>query len=275
MTQHPNAPQCHGCGALAQPEHRFCGVCGAALPDAPASPEASPEVQAELHRLAGPAYEAPAPPADTPALPPTATGSLPWFIPPNRVVLLAVLSSGLYLFYWMYLTWRHYRDHTREEAFPVLHALCLLVPVYQFFRLHAHLRVYQELMQQRGVPDTLSPLRSVGLFLLASLLFTVAWRLLVEIQVDPADSTNLEQLGFFAVSAARVAILAWITWQAQRNINRYWQHRMGMSLVAAPLSVVELALVILGIINWIGWVLIMVNPEILLSPPQSEALPGQ
>ena len=64
----------------------------------------------------------------------------------------------------MYITWRHYRDYTEEQVFPVWHALSMLVPIYQFFRLHAHVRVYQELMAQRRVPSTLNAMRTVGLF---------------------------------------------------------------------------------------------------------------
>ena len=30
-----------------------------------------------------------------------------------------------YLFYWFYLTWRQYRDHTGDTAYPVWHALTL------------------------------------------------------------------------------------------------------------------------------------------------------
>jgi hypothetical protein len=46
-------------------------------------------------------------------------------ISPARVVLVSALSYGLYLVYWFYLTWKHYRDHTGREAYPVWHALSL------------------------------------------------------------------------------------------------------------------------------------------------------
>ena len=70
---------------------------------------------------------------------------------------MAVLSYGLYLFYWLYLTWKQYRDHTGQEVFPVWHALTLAVPIYGLFRTHAHVRSFKELMFSSGVTSTLSP----------------------------------------------------------------------------------------------------------------------
>jgi len=37
---------------------------------------------------------------------------------PKRVVVMSVLSFGIYLWYWFYLTWRQSRDHTGESAYP-------------------------------------------------------------------------------------------------------------------------------------------------------------
>ena len=34
----------------------------------------------------------------------------------KRVLFMTVLSVGLYLFYWFYITWKRYRDHTQAEA---------------------------------------------------------------------------------------------------------------------------------------------------------------
>ncbi len=276
MTASGDSLTCQRCGATYAPEHRFCGACGAELSPVPptdtaAAPRArpvsapTPDASDELDRLAGAPYELP-----------TSTGmprdeerddALPYYIPPSRIVLLSLLSSGLYIFYWMYLSWRHYRDYTGEVAYPALHALTLLVPVYQFFRLHAHVRVYQELMEARGVPSTLAPLRSVGLFLVAALLFVVAWRMLAEIQANPMVATEFQQIGFFAASAARVGVIAWILWQVQSNVNRYWQHRVGMRVTVAPLSIVEILLAVLGIVNWIGWSIILIEPSLILVEP--------
>ena len=54
---------------------------------------------------------------------PTYSVEIPCLISVRRVVLLSALSGGLYLYYWFFITWKHYRDHTGAEAYPAWHAL--------------------------------------------------------------------------------------------------------------------------------------------------------
>jgi hypothetical protein len=296
MTSSNSAPVCPKCGALIQEEHRFCGLCGAALPAvaaprvdvepdaAPTAPPAQPESrntrqshQSELDRLAGTR------PFPDDRFRPSPSGpdddTLAYFIPPNRIIVMSVLTTGLYLFYWMYLTWRHYRDHTDAVAYPLWHALTLVVPVYQLFRMHAHMRVFQDLMQGRGVPSTLNPLLSVGLLLAVIALSLLGGTLVADLTAEPQMGQPPptmdpgERIGYFVSSLARVVIIGWIMWHAQRNINRYWQHRIGVRLASAPFSLVEIGLVVLGLINWIGWTIILTNPELLTASSLAEPAP--
>lgn len=272
MTGSADAPACPHCGAAYDRAHRFCGSCGGRLPEA-----AGQSADRELEQLAGPRYgETPQPgPEPEPRPAPVRAGASgpAYYISPNRVILLSVLTTGLYAFYWMYLTWRHYRDHTGASAYPVCHALTMLVPVYQFFRLHAHIRAYRELMDEWGVPSTLSPMLAIGLAMAALALLWAAMRLVSDATaalgeqpaIDGMALSEGQRIGYFAANAARVAIMAGLMWQAQGNLNRYWQRRIGIQLAPAPISLVEIALVIIGIINWIGWAIILLNlsPELL------------
>lgn len=301
MTGSADAPGCPHCGAAYDREHRFCGNCGGRLPSAagranpaahqpnaavnapPVSPPPAnsagappdaprPAADRELDRLVGPRYGETPPPR--PATVRDDASSTAYYISPNRVILLSLLTTGLYAFYWMYLTWRHYRDHTGASAYPVCHALTMLVPVYQFFRLHAHIRSYRELMDEWGVPSTLNPMLSIGLAVAAVALLWAAARMASDAAVlgeQPSivgvALSETQRMGYFAANAARVALMAGLMWQAQGNLNRYWQRRIGMQLAPAPLSLVEIALAVVGIINWIGWIIILLNPELLAATP--------
>lgn len=94
-----------------------------------------------------------------------ATGELPLrnLISTRRIALLTVLSGGLYIFYWFYITWKQYHDHFKadDNAYPIWHALALLVPVYGVFRTRAHMRAYKEAMLGRGVAATIAPWAAV------------------------------------------------------------------------------------------------------------------
>ena len=47
----------------------------------------------------------------------------------GRVALVSILSGGLYIFYWFYLTWKQLESETRDQHYPVWHALTLFVPI--------------------------------------------------------------------------------------------------------------------------------------------------
>ena len=146
-----------------------------------------------------------------------------------------------------------------EIAFPVMHALSLLVPIYQFFRLHAHMRVYQELMEQRGVPTTLSPARIVLIYFGVVLLGMVSF-------VMPAEETLTvsRQAAYVAINVGQATLLSWILWHAQTNINRFWQHRLGVRLGWMPLGMAEIAVVAVGLV--LGWgmlAIILIDPSLL------------
>ena len=219
-----------------------------------------------MDRLAGAPYapdrRAEFPGRDRPAEPAHADqrdDTFPYYIPPTRIVLLTLLSSGLYIFFWMYVTWRQYRDHTGEIAFPVMHALALLVPVYQFFRLHAHMRVFQELMEQRGVPTTLNPLRVVLIYFGVVLLGMVSFMIPAE-----ASITGPQQAAYAAINIGQASLLSWIMWQAQHNLNRFWQHRLGMRLGWLRFSFPELILVAVGfLLGWGMLLIILIDPTLL------------
>ncbi len=267
---------CQLCGAQYAPEHRFCGVCGAEVqpaaptpvvaeppisptPPSPAAPD--PARSRELDRLAGAPYD----PGLRRETAPTGEldDTLPYYIPPNRIALLTVLSAGLYVFYWMYITWRHYRDHTGEPAYPVFHALSLMVPVYQLFRMHAHMRVFQELMETRGVPSTLSPLRSVLIYLGVILLGMVSIMIPSE-----APLTLSQQAAYVVIIVSQSSLLAWMLWRAQTNFNRLWQHRLGMRLGWMPINTAEVAVTILGFVfGWGMLAVILIDPTLLPADP--------
>ena len=181
-------------------------------------------------------------------MPGTGDRFLPYYLSPTRILVMVVLSYGLYLFYWLYLTWKQYRDHTGQEAFPVWHALTQFVPIYGWFRFHAHIRTYKELMSNSGVPSSLSTGWAVVIFIISSLLGWVAgpgW----------GDISQSEAVVTAILGVVSVALLAGLLLQVQENLNRYWgglpQVSSGeTSLTNARIGVGEIILLVLGLLVW-------------------------
>lgn len=250
-------PFCPNCGTESGPTQQFCGHCGGSL----------------AASVAGRQTVRPAP------IPETGVRVLPNYISPTRFLVMVALSSGLYLFYWFYLTWKQYRDHTGQEVFPVWHALTQFVPIYSWFRLHAHVRVYKELMIKSGVPSSLNPGWAVAIRIIASLLFLFGLpAALGELSQRPesaltildlvADFGELSQrtvVVFKILGLVSTALSAGILLQVQGNLNRYWASLPevisgGVPLVSAKISAVEIILLVVGLWTWFNTLMLFFGP---------------
>ncbi len=176
------------------------------------------------------------------------------YISTTRIILLSVISMGLYWIYWMYRTWKQYRDHTIEMAaesgqthYPVWHGLTQLVPVYGFFRYHAHIRQYKELMVDRGVPDTLN----LGLL---TTVVVINW--IVGLaggtmrSPEPYSGTVFVAGVILSIVALVVSIVVLCVMQS--NLNRYWESVDGRLMQAARFGKGEAVCIVLGVLLWIG-----------------------
>ena len=74
----------------------------------------------------------------------------------GRVILDCVLSAGLCVFYWFYLTWKQLQEETGNPHRPVWHALGLIVPFYMWFVVNRHLKTVKELQDKAGIKSSLN-----------------------------------------------------------------------------------------------------------------------
>ncbi|MDP6228743.1 MAG: zinc ribbon domain-containing protein [Dehalococcoidia bacterium] len=218
-------PFCPNCGTRTDTTDKYCGTCGKGLRET----------------VAGTAYPSVA----------VASRTLPYAISVRRVLIMSALSYGLYLFYWFYLTWKQYREHTRAEAFPVGHALALMVPIYNLFRLHAHMRSFKELMQNAGLATTINAGWAVMLVLISNALGVVAFRLAGGFS-GAEDLTLKTAVAIEALNFISIAVVAGVLIQVQGNLNRYWSNVANAQLVHARIGVGEVAFGLIGGIFWLN-----------------------
>ena len=172
---------------------------------------------------------------------------LPYLMSVHRVVTMSLLSGGIYLLWWAYITWKHYRDHTGEEAYPVWHALTLLVPIYDLFRIHAHTRTFKELMMARQLTNSIRPGIAVVIILFVDCLGIIG-----RINVWSGEIGEIsEGLAVYRLVAAIIstALIAWLLVSVQDDINKYWRS-VSPNALSSRLGIGEVLLTILGIVFW-------------------------
>jgi hypothetical protein len=181
------------------------------------------------------------------------------YISVARIIVLSVISMGLYWLYWMYRTWKQYRDHTVEMAaesgvthHPVWHGLTQIVPVYGFFRYHAHIRQYKELMEERGIPDSLD----VGLLTTVVVINGIVG-IAAGTMRSPDPSTGDPANVVVFLSGVILSIIALIVTIVvlcvmQSSLNSYWASVDSRLTQSARFGKGEVVCIVLGVLFWLG-----------------------
>ena len=210
-------PYCTSCGAEVQAEASFCQACGRAQGGAVA-----------------------------------AVGG--YRISPTRIVVMSILSLSLYLFYWLYITWKQYRDHTGQRVYPVWHALTQFVPIYALFRVHAHARSFKELMTSANVQTNISPGGAVVSVLVYGVVNYIG------IRPSFGEITEDVALAFTLIDILSVTIIAWVLLHLQGNINRYWDSMAGSEVANARIGVGEVIFTVMGVFLWLNTFATLLSP---------------
>jgi hypothetical protein len=161
-----------------------------------------------------------------------------------------VVSYGLYLFYWFYLTWKQYRDHTGAEAYPVWHALTLFVPIYDLFRTHAHVRSFKELMLNAGLSTNLSVGGAVLLMLSYWVVSIIGLAITWAGGGFSGELTQGAALASTVTGLIGIALLAWLVSHVQENLNQYWASLENVKAVNTNIGIGEVLFALLGLLSW-------------------------
>ena len=223
-------PECPACGDTCKPTDRCCGRLF--------TPAALPAGASRTGLASNP--------------PPPAAGPESNIIPVNRLLLLTIASYGAYLFYWFYLTWKQYREHTGDTDYLVWHALTLCVPIYGWFRLYAHAKVCRHLAVAAGQPDTVIPVLPVLLFIFSGVALSGGDFLFT----DQAPAPLGQALAGLFLHLAGMTLIAFLLCHLQRPLNGYWKRIQPLELPARKgLRTGEIVFLIIGGLFWLNTVL--------------------
>ena len=218
-------PYCSSCGTEVLSSGSFCRAYGAStLPGGAPGPAVG--TQTDIYR------------------------QFPYSISLSRVLFMTILSFGLYFFYWSYLTWKQYQEQTDHEAYPVWHALALLVPIYQFFRFHFHVRSFEELLLKSGHTSYLGAGAAVALLVVITILgwisgFTGGF----DTKVTLGKAVIVAVLSIISLGFVSVMLLA-----LQDNLNRHWDRlssdNPNITFLSARIGIGEVIFAIIGVLAW-------------------------
>ena len=167
--------------------------------------------------------------------------------PPWAVAALVWATFGIYFLVWAGQNWSEIkRERNDDRMNPILHAVSLVVPIYQFFRIHAAFRAIDELLE-----TTRSKVRTNPAIVTVTFAFAVA------LMFVPVQQPRLIMINFMAVMAAT----SWIAYNGQSSMNAYWEARRERN-VTTNVNILERMIIGFGTGLWFLIVMsLIVNPE--------------
>lgn len=131
--------------------------------------------------------------------------------------VLMLVTFNLYFWWWLGATWAEMKRERQDPTMrPFWHAVASIVPIYGYFKIHAHFETLKELLASRGLGSVaMEPDTAVGL----SILGNVCW-----IASRAASAVSpFAGLVLFACFAGGVAIPILIVGRGQASLNAYWR----------------------------------------------------
>ena len=146
------------------------------------------------------------------------------------VFLLTTGTMSLYFFVHLGLMWAELKRARQDPSMkPVGHALAQFVPLYGWFRFHAHVRTLDQMLISAGSPHRVSAGRATAMYVIIAM-----FGLLAESQSTPAWL-------IFASVATYGAFAAW----RQRLLNIYYD-QISHGSIPERLHVVEWVAIVAG-----------------------------
>ena len=152
---------CGRCGApRSYATERYCRYCGAALGRASSAGSSRFCTMCGRERASGGAqcqgcgvsFDGPAEDPRVAKLDEASSLEISYYQTSLRMVLLlSLLTFGLYLPIWMGLTWSEMKHVFKDpRMYPVLHGLSAVVPIYGWLRFHAHCKAINYVTESGG-----------------------------------------------------------------------------------------------------------------------------
>lgn len=187
----------------------------------------------------------------------------------GKFVVLSVISGGIYLIYWFYRNWKHFKEYTKKPLHPAVRTVGVLFPVadivlycMQFIEIH---RLAQK-EERRTFPLLLT---CVGF----SLIIVLVWLLFVSEFVfwDMEAQFATQFIGFVAVIIGTLIVIP-----VQMSLNDIWKHAQKTKILRLWYTNGEKAWIVIGaLLLFFSFVSIFFAPPPTYTDYPAFGIPGQ
>ncbi|MDO8728005.1 MAG: TIR domain-containing protein [Candidatus Methanoperedens sp.] len=145
-----------------------------------------------------------------------------------HLIILSILTFGLYQIYWFYRNWKHLKINNHLDISPGWRTAGLLVPIYGFVLAYRQLREIRDFSKEVGVDKTYSP----------------EWIIIVWIIVTSFILLPNQYSFIFVLSVGAILMV-------QGVLNSYWKKEQPALIERTNFSGREIAIAVIGEIFWI------------------------
>lgn len=164
---------------------------------------------------------------------------------PWRLIILSILTFGIYEIYWFYRNWKHLKKHKNLDISPGWRTVGFFVPIYGIILIYRQIRDIRDFAMEAGCKTYSSPeWLTFGYIFLSGISLRLAvyeWKL-----TNPMELLGTAVFGLF------ISLLAvWLLVVVQRTLNTYWEKEQPEFSMRTKFSGKEIALLVIGGIFWI------------------------
>jgi hypothetical protein len=129
----------------------------------------------------------------------------------NKLIWLSLLSTGVYLFYWLYRNWATYRDATGDRVIPLLRSIIPVLFIYPLVN-----RVDQHLKHSGGQCDWSPKPLALSMWLITAVIFGAGF---LFPEVENAKQAADLYLYNLILNLLQLVGFVWVICKIQQAIN--------------------------------------------------------
>jgi len=177
-----------------------------------------------------------------------------------NLILLSILSFGIYEIYWFYRNWKHLKVHKNLNINPGWRTVGLLVPIYGIILIYRQFKDIDELLLKAKCKKFFYELSPGG----ATLSYVFFNFLSARISNLPMKYTQITPTGLLAVMIFEIVfflIAVWVLVDVQKMLNEFWEKEQPHFAIRTKFTNKEIAILLIGGVFWTIFLIGIFIPE--------------